>query len=64
MITEGLAEPVFTAEINAAGFRVLRVPPVLGRALVESDEQADAPLVAVIGHDLWQSRFNGDSGVV
>ncbi len=64
MITEGLAEPVFTAEVSAAAFRVLRVPPVLGRTLVESDEQPGAPLVVVIGHDLWQSRFNGDSGVV
>jgi putative ABC transport system permease protein len=64
MITEGLAEPVYTAEVSAAAFRALRVPPVLGRTLVESDEQADAPLVAVIGYDLWQRRFNGDSGVV
>ena len=64
MITEGLAEPVFAAEVSAAAFRALRVPPVLGRSLVESDEQADAPLVAVIGYDLWQRRFNGDSGVV
>ena len=64
MITEGLAEPVYSAEVSAAAFRVLRVPPVLGRTLVESDEQADAPLVAVIGHDLWQSRFQGDSGVI
>jgi predicted permease len=64
MVTEGLAEPVFAAEVSAAAFRTLRVPPVLGRALVESDEQTGAPLVAVIGHDLWQSRFDGDSGVV
>lgn len=64
MITEGLAEPVFTAEMTAAGFRALRVPPLLGRTLVDADERADAPLVAVIGHDLWQSRFQGDSGVI
>jgi putative ABC transport system permease protein len=64
MITEGLAEPVFSAEMTAAAFRVLRVPPLLGRTLVEADERADAPVVAVIGHDLWQSRFQGDSGVV
>lgn len=64
MITEGLAEPVFTAEVSASAFRVLRVTPVLGRTLVESDEQVNAPLVAVIGHDLWQSRFNGDSSVI
>ena len=64
MITEGLAEPVFTAEVNAAAFRVLRVPPLLGRTLVEADERAEAPVVAVIGHDLWQSRFHGDSGAI
>lgn len=64
MITEGLAEPVFTAEVSAAVFRVLRVPPLLGRTLAESDEQAGAPLVAVIGYDVWQSRFNGDPRVV
>jgi predicted permease len=64
MITEGLAEPVFTAEVTAAAFRVLRVPPMLGRALVDADERADAPVVVVIGYDLWQNRFQGDSGVI
>src|SRR3990172_6658434 len=64
MITEGLAEPVFTAEMTAAAFRVLRVPPLLGRAFVEVDERADAPVVAVIGYNLWQRRFQGDSGVI
>lgn len=64
MVTEGLAEPVFAAEMTAAGFRVLRVPPALGRVLVESDERAGAPVVAVIGHDLWQTRFQGDSSVI
>jgi putative ABC transport system permease protein len=64
MITEGFAEPVFTAEMTAAAFRVLRIPPLLGRALVDSDERADAPVVAIIGYDLWKSRFQGDSGVI
>ncbi|MBL8984584.1 MAG: ABC transporter permease [Gemmatimonadetes bacterium] len=63
-IVEGLAEPVSAAEASAAAFRVLRVPPVLGRTLVEADEQPDAPRVVVIGHGLWQDRFNGDSGVI
>src|SRR4026208_689426 len=58
MITEGLAEPVLAAEGSPGAFRALRVAPALGRTLVASDEQPDAPLVAVIGYDLWQSRFN------
>ncbi len=64
MITEGLAEPVLAAEVSAAAFRTLRVPAVRGRTLAESDERAGAPLVAVIGHGLWQSRFKGDAGVI
>ncbi|HET6680088.1 MAG TPA: ABC transporter permease, partial [Gemmatimonadaceae bacterium] len=64
MITEGLAEPVTSAEVTASAFRVLRVPPVLGRTLVESDENPGAPPVAVIGFDVWQTRFQGDSGVI
>jgi putative ABC transport system permease protein len=64
MITPGLAEPVFTAEMTAAAFRVLRVAPLLGRTIVDSDERPGAPLAVVIGHDLWQSRFQRDSSVI
>lgn len=64
MVTDGVAEPVSAAELTASSFRVLRVPPLLGRTLLESDEQVGAPLVAVIGHDLWQRRFMSDPGVI
>ena len=64
MITEGGAEPIILAEMSAAAFRVLRVPPLLGRALVDADEDAGAPLVAVIGFDTWQKRFHGDPGIL
>ena len=62
--SEGLGEPVEVAEISAVGFRVARTPPLLGRVLLESDEAPGAPTVAVIGYQVWQSRFNGDPGVV
>ena len=65
VITEdGRAEPVRGSEISASAFRLARVPPLLGRPLVEADEQEAAPPVVVIGHDLWQARFGGDSGIV
>ena len=64
MITDGLAEPVLTAEVSAAVFRVVRVPPLLGRTLVDADERPGAPRVAVIGHDLWQGRFRRDPGII
>jgi predicted permease len=61
---DGAAEPVEVAEISASAFRLTRVPPLLGRALVEADERPDAPPVAVIGHDVWRERFGGDRTVV
>lgn len=58
------AEPIAVAEMSATGFAVARVPPLLGRTLVASDEDVGAPDVIVIGYEVWQSRFAGDPGVV
>ena len=41
-----------------------RVPPLLGRTLVEADENLGSPAVVVLGHRLWQTRFGGDRAVV
>jgi len=60
----GPPEPVEVAEMTASGFRVARVPPLLGRYLVPADELSSAPPVVVIGHDVWQERFAGDPGVI
>ena len=65
MITaDGQAEPVEVAEISPSAFALTRVRPLLGRTLVEADARDGAPPVAVIGHQLWQRRFAGDSAVV
>jgi hypothetical protein len=61
---EEAGEPVEVAQISAAGFRVARVPPLLGRALVEADEQPGAAAVVVLGYRIWQTRFGGDPAVV
>lgn len=59
-----VAEPVMVAQISPAAFRMTRVPPLLGRTLVQSDEHPDSPAVVVLGHRLWQARFAGDQRVV
>jgi predicted permease len=61
---EGRGEPVELAEISASAFRLTRVAPLLGRPIVEADEQTGAPHVVVIGYELWQRRFGGDAGIV
>jgi len=60
----GQGEPITIAEMTASGFRVPRVPPLLGRTLVDADEQPGAPPVVVIGYDVWQSQFAGDQAIV
>lgn len=64
LITGDAGEPVEVAEISASAFRVTRVPPLRGRFLVDADEPAGAAPVAVIGYDVWQTRFGGDPNVV
>ena len=60
----GQGEPIKLAEMTASGFRVARVPPLLGRTLIDADERPGAPPVLVIGYDVWQSHFAGDPAIV
>jgi predicted permease len=60
----GDARPVPVAEITASGFRVAPAPPLMGRALVATDEGAGAPPVVVIGYDVWRNRFASRSDIV
>ena len=64
IVPDGPTEPVGVAEMTASGFRVARVPPLLGRTLVEEDEREGALPVVVIGYDVWQTRFAGDPAIV
>ncbi len=45
-------------------FSVLGVSPLLGRIFTPGDGGAGAPKVVVLGHDFWQDRFGGDSGIL
>ncbi|MBA3272229.1 MAG: ABC transporter permease [Acidobacteria bacterium] len=40
-------------------FQMLRVQPVLGRALTPADSAPGAPHVVVLGADFWRSEFAG-----
>jgi MacB-like periplasmic core domain len=57
-------QAVRVAEMTASGFSVARVPPFLGRTLVPDDERDGALPVAVIGYQLWRSRFAGDASII
>ena len=57
-------EPVTVAEISASAFQLVRVPPILGRPLIEADEAPGAPGVVVLGYHVWQQRFGGRADVI
>jgi putative ABC transport system permease protein len=61
---DGEARPARVAAITASGFRVAGTPPLLGRGLVQADEEPGAPLALVLGHEVWRTRFGGDSAIV
>jgi predicted permease len=58
------SRPVQVAEITASGFRVAGAVPLLGRVLDVADERPNAPLVAVLGYDVWRIRFGSDPDVI
>ena len=65
IVDEGdIAPPVTVAEMSAQGFRVSDGEPLMGRVLVEADEQPAAPAVAVVGYEVWRTRFGSDPNVL
>lgn len=60
----GEAGSVSLARISASAFRLTRVPPYLGRHLIEADEYPDASPVVVLGYGAWQTLLGGDLDVI
>ena len=52
------------ATVTPSLFRVLGVPPVLGRAFTEEEGEPGGDRVAVLSHSFWQRRFGGQASVV
>jgi hypothetical protein len=64
ILDDGSVELVAVAEMSASGFRVARVSPMRGRALVDADAELTAPPVVVISREVWQRRFAERSDVI
>ena len=55
---------MLVAETTASMFQVTGVPPLLGRHLIEADEQPGAAPVVVLGYYVWQRRFGGNADLI
>src|SRR6266545_6871775 len=50
--------------IGAGYFRVLGVPPAIGREFTADEDRPGGPLVVILSHSLWTRTFNSDPGVI
>ena len=59
----GEPERLNGAAVSPTWFDVLHMPPAAGRYFL-AGEDAPGTRVAVLGHELWQTRFGGDRGIL
>ena len=64
LTVNGVAEIASAIFVTGNAFDVLGVGVLHGRPLQPADDVFNGPLVAVLGHDYWFTRFGGDPTVV
>ena len=62
--TDGNAQIASSVFVSGNTFDVLGVGVLHGRPLQPADDVFNGPLVAVLGHDYWRTRFGADPAVV
>jgi putative ABC transport system permease protein len=62
----GNAEPEMLtgARVSSSYFNVIGLNPLLGRAFNADEDKPGAPALILLGHKLWQRRFNGDENIL
>jgi predicted permease len=61
---EGRPERYNGSFITPSAFRLVRVPAMLGRTFVDDEGRPDAPLVILLGYNIWKNRFGSDRAIV
>jgi predicted permease len=61
---DGPARQVNVGQMTLSAFEVLRVFPEQGRLPTAQEDTLGGPLVALLSHDLWVSRYGADSSIV
>ena len=57
-------ERVPGAAVSASFFRVFGVPPLLGRAIADAEDQPGQSSVVVLSEGFWRRRFGADSAIL
>ena len=61
---DGDPERVAAADVTSNIFSTLGVRPLVGRTFSEKEDVPNGPDLVVMGHALWQRRYNGDRDLV
>lgn len=64
IIDAGEPERVRVSAVSENYFEMLGATPVLGRTFVADDMSRSRPLVVLLGHEYWKTRFSGDTAVI
>lgn len=64
VVIDGDAQLASSLAVSGNYFRMLQLTPAAGRLLVEDDDDAARPPVAVLSHAYWRARFAGEPAVV
>jgi predicted permease len=64
LVTDTRTMTVTPQRVSAGYFRVLGVPPAIGREFTRDEDVTGGPALAVLSDALWRAAFNGDAGVV
>ena len=64
MVVRDRAEYVKQQRVSAAFFRVLGVPPAVGREFTADEDRPNGPAAVILSHQLWTRLFNGDAGAI
>jgi putative ABC transport system permease protein len=58
------AERIPAIQVGEGFFKVMRGTPMLGRVFTPEEQEEGKDFVIVLGHHLWQRRFNSDPNIV
>lgn len=58
------AERAAATFASASLARVLGLRPLIGRFVLDADQAAGLPSIAVLGHGLWTRRYGGDASIL
>jgi putative ABC transport system permease protein len=64
IVSEDGSESIEGMQVTKEYFSVTGLKPYLGRTFQDSDAVVNAPLVIILGYDLWRHRFNSDPSII